>query len=108
MKAPNHLPGGSDCVGYAVTSVAGRDRKRDFIIVGLCDATAYDGMVYIADGRLRKISSPKKKKLMHLKVVGLADEELVSKLKAGTATDSDLWASLRAMSGENGNDESKV
>ena len=108
MKAPNHLPGGSDCVGYAVTSVAGRDKKRDFIIVSVCDATAYDGMVYIADGRLRKLDAPKKKKLMHLKVVGPAGEELISKLKAGKATDSDLCASLEAMQGSDKGYGSKV
>lgn len=108
MKAPNHLPGGSDCVGYVVTSVAGRDKKRDFIIVGVCDATAYDGMVYIADGRLHKLNHPKMKKLMHLKVVGKASEEILSKLTAGTATDSDVWTLLSAMFGYNEYYESKV
>ena len=108
MKAPNHLPGGSDCVGYVVTSVAGRDKKRDFIIVGVCDATAYDGMVYIADGRLHKLNRPKKKKLMHLKVVGMASEEIFFKLTAGTATDSDVWASLSAMFRDNEYYESRV
>ncbi|MBQ9121462.1 MAG: RNA-binding protein [Clostridia bacterium] len=108
MKAPNHLPGGSDCVGYAVTSVAGRDKKRDFLIVGVCDATAYDGMVYIADGRLHKLDRPKRKKLMHLKVVGSCGEEIVSKLMGNTATDSDVQAALRAVFGYKEYYESKV
>ncbi|MBO5109648.1 MAG: RNA-binding protein [Clostridia bacterium] len=99
MKAPNHLPGGSDCVGYAVTSVAGRDKKRDFIIVGLCENEACDGMVYIADGRLHKLERPKKKKLMHLKVAGPAGEEILSRLKEGTATDSDIQTALQAAFG---------
>ena len=97
MKTPYHLPGGSDCIGYAVTSVAGRDRKREFLIIGPCEATASDGMVYIADGRLHKMDRPKKKNLIHLKVVGPGGEEVTSLLRNGTATDSDVRAALDAM-----------
>ena len=109
MKTPKNLPGGSDCIGYAVTSVAGRDRKRDFLIVGVCEDKAYDGMVYIADGRLHKIGSPKRKKLIHLKLHGrLTSGEEISKLKAGTATDSDVQAAILLCFGHKKFYESKV
>ena len=108
MKTPGNLPGGSDCVGYAVTSVAGRDKKRDFLIVGVCDATAYDGMVYIADGRLHPLDHPKRKKLIHLKVAGPAAGGILSQLRKGTAPDADVQMALAATFGYKEYYESKV
>lgn len=37
-----------DCAGTVVYSVAGRDKKRPFVIVGVADEDS--GTVYIADG----------------------------------------------------------
>ncbi|GFR35247.1 KOW domain-containing RNA-binding protein [Thermobrachium celere] len=45
-------------LGQIVHSRAGRDKGRYFIVVGLID----ENYVLIADGDLRKIESPKKKK----------------------------------------------
>lgn len=39
-----------DCAGTVVYSVAGRDKKRPFVIVGVADEDS--GTVYIADGSL--------------------------------------------------------
>lgn len=58
-----------ECVGRIAYSVAGRDRKRAFVIVGVCEECG-SGMVYIADGRLRKLGSPKRKNLRHLRICG--------------------------------------
>lgn len=55
-----------DCAGTVVYSVAGRDKKRPFVIVGVADEDS--GTVYIADGALHTLSSPKRKKLKHLRV----------------------------------------
>ncbi|MCL2053479.1 MAG: KOW domain-containing RNA-binding protein [Oscillospiraceae bacterium] len=50
-------------VGTVVKSGAGRD-KGLFMVV-----TAVEGdFAYIADGKLRKLDSPKKKRIKHLKV----------------------------------------
>ena len=57
-----------DCAGTAVYSVAGRDKKRPFVIVGVADEDS--GTVYIADGSLHILSSPKRKKLKHLRITG--------------------------------------
>lgn len=51
-----------ECIGRIVTSRAGRDKGRRFVILALCD----DAHVWIADGKVRKAAKPKKKKLMHL------------------------------------------
>ncbi len=54
----------NDCIGRVVTSTAGRDRGRSFLIVDIYD----DNHVLLSDGETRKLSSPKKKKLKHLKI----------------------------------------
>ena len=47
--------------GRFALSKAGRDRDRCFIILDVID----EQFVTVVDGRLRKLSRPKKKKLMH-------------------------------------------
>lgn len=49
-------------IGRAVTSRAGRDAGGHFIIVQMLDHE----YVGIADGHLRKVERPKKKKIKHL------------------------------------------
>ena len=48
--------------GDVVRSLAGRDRGRAFVILKILDAD----YVLIADGRLRTLNRPKKKKRRHL------------------------------------------
>lgn len=68
-----------ECIGRVVTSRAGRDKGRTFLIVGVCD----DNHVYVADGEFRKLSSPKKKKLKHLIVQKETSELIGEKLREG-------------------------
>ncbi len=49
-------------VGRVVRSRAGRDCGRLFLVVGIADSEH----LLIADGDLRKVEKPKKKKLRHL------------------------------------------
>ena len=49
------------CVGQLVRSKAGRDKGSDFIVLKV-----ENGYVYVADGRMRKLENPKKKKLKHV------------------------------------------
>ncbi|MBE3593220.1 MAG: KOW domain-containing RNA-binding protein [Thermoanaerobacter sp.] len=49
-------------IGQVVRSKAGRDKGRIFVVVGKFD----DQHVLVADGDLRKIEKPKKKKFKHL------------------------------------------
>lgn len=49
-------------IGQVVKSKAGRDKGRTFIIVDILD----DKYVMVADGDLRRIDSPKRKKIKHL------------------------------------------
>ncbi|MBQ9833411.1 MAG: KOW domain-containing RNA-binding protein [Clostridia bacterium] len=51
-----------EAIGTLVCSKAGRDKGKRFVIVGIFD----ENHVLVADGELRKVSNPKKKKLKHL------------------------------------------
>lgn len=48
-------------VGSIVRSIAGHDKGSLQLVVGM-----ENGYAYVADGKLRKIEKPKKKKLKHL------------------------------------------
>ena len=52
----------NDIIGSIVTSKAGRDKGRTFVVT----ATEGEEFVMLADGETRRVSRPKKKKLKHL------------------------------------------
>ena len=64
--------GDKSLIGRVVYSEAGRDKDKHFIVVGILN----EEFVYIADGKLRKISKPKKKKLKHLIFTDRIAEEI--------------------------------
>ena len=53
-------------LGLVVTSVAGRDKGRLFAVVGVVD----ENYVLIADGKLRRLEEPKRKKVKHIRSDG--------------------------------------
>ena len=59
-------------LGKVVNSKAGRDMHRKLIVVGIVNSE----YVYIADGDLRKIEKPKKKKVRHLDFTGIVAQEV--------------------------------
>jgi large subunit ribosomal protein L14e len=81
-------------LGQIVHSRAGRDKGRFFIIVGVID----ENYVLIADGDLRKINSPKKKKIKHLVFHDKFAEDIKKSLEENKRiTDADLRKSLQSM-----------
>ncbi len=66
-------------VGSVVISTAGRDSGRNFLVVGIQD----DNYVYIADGNLRRLAKPKKKKLKHIASTPHMLEGIGDKLNEG-------------------------
>jgi ribosomal protein L14E/L6E/L27E len=66
--------------GHVVLSKAGRDKGKKFMILSVEKAGSY---VYVADGNLRRVENPKKKKLRHLDLTGEILEKLATKLKEG-------------------------
>ena len=84
-------------IGRYVWSNAGRDKDRLFIIIGIFD----DAHVCIADGELRPIGRPKKKKLRHLKITNRVAEEISFAIQNRKKfTDADLRKAIQNYSEE--------
>jgi large subunit ribosomal protein L14e len=66
-------------LGSVVISTAGRDSGRTFLVVGIPD----ESYVYIADGNLRRLAKPKKKKLKHVALTPHVLGGIGDKLKEG-------------------------
>ena len=70
-------------LGSVVISSAGHDRGRPMVVVG-----ADGGFVFVADGKERKLDSPKKKNIKHVRktlstieLEGLTDKKLRQTLR---------------------------
>lgn len=63
-------------LGQLVIPRAGRDKGRVMIVVRIIDSD----YVYIADGDLRKVEKPKKKKIKHLKVLNKISKDISLRL----------------------------
>ena len=78
-------------IGQIVHSRAGRDKDKFFIVVSLVD----EEYVLVADGDLRKINNPKKKKLKHLVLHDMYAESIKTMLLNNQkVTDADLRKAL--------------
>ena len=79
-------------VGSVVYSRAGRDEGRFYVVIEIVD----DSFVTIADGDVRKLAKPKKKKIKHLKNTGDVLDGIAEKLLLGTRIyDAELFSALR-------------
>lgn len=92
MNGSEKIPDKENCIGSIAVSTAGRDRHRCFMITGICDEQS--GMVYICDGKLRRLESPKRKKLRHIKIIELGNSKLREMLESGTLTNRTLFGYL--------------
>ena len=78
-------------LGSIVHSRAGRDAGREFLVIRELDQE----YVLIADGGLRTMDRPKKKKRRHLKPTGRVDTQLREKLMGGEPiSDKEIRLSL--------------
>ena len=82
--------------GRLVRSKAGRDAGRYFVIIDVIDVN----YVVIADGDLRRLSSPKKKKLKHLELRIDVLDSIAAKLDEGKKVfDAELRSAIAAYTG---------
>ena len=66
-------------VGHIVISLAGRDKERPFYVL-----KTEENFVYLADGSLRRMENPKKKKSKHVKIIdSQCDSRVSQKLRSG-------------------------
>lgn len=83
--------------GSVVRSIAGRDMGDLFIVL------AREGdYAYLANGELRKVDRPKKKKLKHLQGRNYVSEFIQNKLQTtGKVTNSEVRKALAEIGGNN-------
>lgn len=73
-----------------VVSLAGRDRGKLFFVVDIDPV-----FVYLADGKSRRVESPKKKKRKHVQFFSLGSDRLREKLETiGKVTNSEIRRAL--------------
>ena len=80
-----------EVTGRYAEALRGRETGRMFLIVGGSETS---DRVYIADGRKRRLASPKLKSMSHLKVFESCDPAL-RLLPAGEYTDGDIRRAIR-------------
>ena len=80
-------------VGQIVYSKSGRDKGNPFVIV-----RAEGQYLFLADGRLRKLERPKKKKDIHVQKTNTILSEIKAALELnGRLTDADVRKALSAV-----------
>ena len=83
--------------GMVVESTAGRDKDRYFVVLSCVP----EGYCYLADGKVRKVDMPKKKKMKHLRVTDFFLNTIAEKLAAEqTVTNSMVRRALAALEQE--------
>lgn len=83
--------------GDIVYSLAGRDKDKIFIVLEVLD----ENFVLLADGDLRRVQRPKKKKIKHLKKTNITAERIREKLSEGIkVTNTDLRRILAELENE--------
>ena len=84
-----------------VRATAGRDKDKLFFVVGM-----EDGMVFLADGKGRRLEAPKRKKLKHVRLEARRDCRAAVKLQSGAkVTNSELRRALAEFSAESGEEK---
>lgn len=79
-------------IGRVVFSKAGRDKGKIFIVVGIVN----EDFVLIADGDLRPMERPKKKRLKHLKYTDRIASAIVEKINRNArVVNADLREAIR-------------
>ena len=78
-------------IGTVVLSTQGRDKDMYFVVVEVGA-----GVVYLADGGMRKLAAPKKKNVKHVSPSGVVLESIALKLTEGKKVfDSEVKSALR-------------
>ncbi len=80
--------------GMLARSVAGHDQNRLYIII-----RAEDEYVWLADGKLRPLEKPKKKKRKHVQIIHRIPESIRGQLENGkTLRDEEIKQAIQSES----------
>ncbi len=91
-------------VGSVVLSTQGRDKGMYFVVTDV-----ENNAVYLADGGMRRLASPKKKNLKHVSDSGVRLEAIAAKLSEGKKVfDSEVKSALRIFGQQNQQEKQDV
>ncbi|MBQ9989265.1 MAG: KOW domain-containing RNA-binding protein [Clostridia bacterium] len=79
------------CVGMVVKSKAGRDKGRYFVVYSMSG----DGFVCLVDGDLRTLAKPKRKKIKHLRPMGVVLVSLFEREAGAPLNDAHIRRALK-------------
>lgn len=83
-------------VGSVVLSKQGRDKGKYFLVIAVGT-----NVVFLVDGGMRKLSSPKKKNVKHVSDSGVKLDAIAEKLRLGKKVfDSEVKSALRQLNQE--------
>ena len=78
-------------IGDVVISTMGRDRGLYFIVV-----ETSENYVYLVDGALRKVDNPKKKKIKHIELTNMHEENIANRvINKHKITNQDIKRALK-------------
>lgn len=78
-------------IGQVIYSKAGRDQRRPFVVLKI-----EQDFLYLADGKLRLVNKPKKKKIKHIQPTKVVNEEIALLIKSNKELkDSDIRTALK-------------
>ncbi len=84
-------------IGNIVISTMGRDKGLYFIVVGV-----EENYVYLVDGSVRKIDKPKKKKIKHIELTSMHEENIANRvINRHKITNQDIKRALKEVLREN-------
>ncbi len=86
-------------LGTYVCATCGRDANKCFLVVEILD----EAFVRIADGKSRKIQSPKKKKIKHLMILGDGDPSINKMLQSNQpVTNKQVYGAIKKLNANKG------
>lgn len=84
-------------IGSVVLSTQGRDKGMYFVVTSVTKDA-----IYLADGGMRKLASPKKKNIKHVSNSGVVLEVIAQKFTEGKKVfDSEVKSALRQFNQQN-------
>lgn len=82
--------------GYFAKSKAGHDHGKIYIIIEGTNETGKEDFVMVADGEVKTLEKPKKKRTKHLQIILKCDEVIFEKMTKGQEIENeDIKAAIR-------------
>ncbi len=84
---------GNVSIGQVVKSIAGRDKGRLYMVVGV------EGkMLLLVDGFSRKLRKPKRKNVLHVQLTNVVDLDIRNRLqKGGLVRDEEIHSFIKKL-----------